>query len=129
MKKMIVKTTARVQMVNITNKIREMMVQYDWRNGIVTLFCPHTTAAVTTTVLDDKTVHRDFMVKMEQLVPYADGYTHECNPDAHIKSAVMGPSLQLIIENQTLQLGQWQGVFFCEFDGPRERELWIRWSS
>ncbi len=127
MRKILIETVSREQFVNITPQVQEMIEEMKWLNGILTLFCPHTTAALTVNVVRDPTVANDFIYVLDRLVPYTDRYRHEGNPDAHIKSSVIGTSEQVFVENGNLLLGQWQGLIFCEFDGPQSREIWLRW--
>ncbi len=92
------------------------------------LFCPHTTAAVTINEAADPSVVRDIITNLRKLIPEHGDYRHlEGNSDAHIKSSAFGPSLLVPVENVQLCLGTWQGVFFCEFDGPRSRKLHLKW--
>jgi len=91
------------------------------------LWVPHTTAAVTINENADPNVVRDILHETEKIIPFEDGYQHlEGNSAAHIKSSLFGPSLQLIVTNGELLLGTWQSVFYCEFDGPRSRKLYIK---
>jgi secondary thiamine-phosphate synthase enzyme len=127
MERMQVATTAREQMVNITLQMQSLVTEKGWEDGAVVLFCPHTTAAVTTGIIGDHTVVRDFLVSFRRMVPRRGDYQHETNADAHIKASILGPSLQLLVRRGLIQFGSWQGLFFCEFDGPRKRELWLQW--
>jgi len=120
-----IKTEKRNQMVDITHKINSLMSgDFD---GIIIVYCPHTTAAVTINEGADPDVVKDIIKKLGQLVPYDEDYMHaEGNSDAHIKSSVVGVSEILIAEKGRLILGTWQKVFFCEFDGPRNRRLYVK---
>ncbi len=121
-------TAARQQMVSITSQIQELVAQHGWRDGILTLYCPHTTAAVTVNEDADPTVTRDILTHLAAAIPHHGDYRHaEGNSDAHIKTALVGPSLTVIVADGRVQLGTWQGLFFCEFDGPRQRKLWVQW--
>ncbi len=126
MRKILIKTVTREQFVNITPQVQEMVLDLNWLNGILTLYCPHTTAAITINVVRDPTVANDFIYMLDKLVPYTEKYRHEGNPDAHIKSSVIGTSEQVFVDDGNLQLGQWQGIIFCEFDGPQTREIWLQ---
>ncbi len=97
-----------------------------WSYGLLSVFCPHTTAAVSLNVAHDPTVAKDILAVMEKLVPYSGGYAHLGNADAHIKASLIGASEQLFLENGALLLGEWQKVLLCEFDGPRTRQLWVK---
>lgn len=125
-----VKTSEREQLVDITAHIKTLVHEKGWRDGILLLFCPHTTGAVTINEAADPAVARDITVNMRKLVPHSGDYRHmEGNSDAHIKSSLFGPEQLLIVENGEIKLGTWQGVYFCEFDGPRSRKLWVKWAG
>ena len=120
-----VKTESRLQFVNITEKLKQVVEESKVREGILLLFCPHTTAGVTINESADPDVVRDIITELKTQYPQKSIYKHcEGNSDAHIKSSLIGPSLILIIQNGSIALGRWQGIFFCDFDGPRSRELW-----
>lgn len=126
MKEYSVKTTSRVEFVNIDREIMEAVKSSGVKEGICVIFVPHTTAAVTINENADPAVRSDINIKFAELVPYSDRYAHlEGNSDAHIKSSLVGCSETLIISNGRPRLGTWQSVFFCEFDGPRNRRVWI----
>ncbi|HOE61112.1 MAG TPA: secondary thiamine-phosphate synthase enzyme YjbQ [Kiritimatiellia bacterium] len=123
-----VQTSLHSQVVNITDSIREAIKSLGITDGVVTAFVPHTTCGLTVTEGDDPTVTADLLRQMDELVPWdRPYYTHTGgNAAAHIKSALIGTSLHLIVKGGTLQLGMWQGIFLCEFDGPRIRHVWVR---
>ena len=122
-----VKTGSRVEMVDITSEIREIIGKSGVISGLCLVFCPHTTAGLTINENADPDVVRDIVKETSKIVPADDGYRHsEGNSDAHIKSSLFGPSLQLIVEGGNLILGTWQGVYFCEFDGPRSRKVYVK---
>jgi len=126
MKEVPVRTNSRIEMIDITSKIRNAVEELGIHNGICTIYCPHTTAAITINENADPDVASDILMKLNKLIPYREGYSHmEGNADAHIKSTLVGCSEQVIIENGRPQLGTWQGIFFCEFDGPRNRRVWV----
>jgi secondary thiamine-phosphate synthase enzyme len=113
-------------MVDITMKIRDAVNKSGIQNGVCMIYCPHTTAGITINEHADPDVASDILTKLSKLVPYRENYSHlEGNADAHIKSTLVGCSEQVIVENGHIQLGTWQGIFFCEFDGPRSRKIWI----
>ncbi|ABM29458.1 secondary thiamine-phosphate synthase enzyme YjbQ [Nitratidesulfovibrio vulgaris] len=121
-------TTNREQMLDITSAIRELVSTRGWRDGALLLFCPHTTGALTVNEAADPDVARDMTVNMGRLVPRHGDYRHaEGNSDAHIKTSLFGPSLMLIVDGGEVRLGTWQGIYFCEWDGPRSRKLWAQW--
>lgn len=130
MKILTVPTNTRIEIVDITDKLRELVKSNGWSEGIVTVYCPHTTAAITINEAADPDVRADILESLNKMVPYSDNYAHiEGNADAHIKSSLVGSSQQVIIEHGRLVLGTWQGVFFCEFDGPRQRKVYVKFVS
>ncbi|MFO7881444.1 MAG: secondary thiamine-phosphate synthase enzyme YjbQ [Kosmotogaceae bacterium] len=121
-----VKTTKRNEFVNITSMIQKALSEIDKEDGCVTVYVPHTTAGVTINESADPDVVKDILNHLEEMVPPNKGYAHlEGNADAHIKSSLIGCSISIPYENGKLHLGTWQGIFFCEFDGPRNRKLII----
>lgn len=127
MDRILVSTSAREQMVRITQPVQELAARRGWLDGVIHLYCPHTSAAVTVNEAADPDVMRDFLSNMARLLPRDRGYLHtDGNADAHIKSSVIGPNVQVFVEHGQLMLGSWQGLYFCEFDGPRTREVWIK---
>jgi secondary thiamine-phosphate synthase enzyme len=122
-----VKTKARNELVDITPQVERVVEASGVAEGICVLAVPHTTAAVTVNENADPSVKADIIAKLGELVPAGDYYQHmEGNADAHIKAALVGPSETLLVKGGRLSLGTWQGVFFCEFDGPRTRRVVIR---
>lgn len=122
-----IRTNRREELIDITHLIREVVDRANVTEGIVYLHVPHTTAAITINENADPDVKRDIIYKLKKEIPQSDGYNHgEGNSDAHIKSSFFGPTLQLIISNSKLLLGTWQGILFCEFDGPRTRHLYLK---
>lgn len=127
MEKISVSTKKRNEFVEITSKIEEIVRKIDIENGVCFIYVPHTTCGLTINENADPSVKKDIMDKLEQLVPENDRYSHmEGNSDAHIKSSILGHSLTVFVENGSLQLGTWQGIFLCEFDGPRTRQVWLK---
>ncbi len=121
------KTACRQQMINITSLINQYLRENSLENGICLVFVPHTTAAVTINENADPTVPQDLLDKLERLIPQKDHYRHlEGNSDAHLKTILVGSSELIPVQNKKLQLGIWQGVFFCEFDGPRTRKVQLQ---
>ncbi len=122
-----VKTSFHTQFIDITSKVSEVLQKTGIKDGICTVFTPHTTAGITINENADPDVPRDIIKEMEKVVPLNDGYAHiEGNSAAHIKSSLFGCSETVIITNGSLMLGTWQSVFFCEFDGPRNRKVWVK---
>lgn len=122
-----VATRSRVEFADITGKIEHFISESGVRDGLCVVFTPHTTAAILINENADPSLHKDFDNFLKRLAPRADTYFHnDGNCDSHLKSAIIGPSKTLLIENGRLVLGTWQGVFLCEFDGPRQRELRVK---
>ncbi|MFA5271437.1 MAG: secondary thiamine-phosphate synthase enzyme YjbQ [Candidatus Omnitrophota bacterium] len=122
-----INTTKRTDFVDITSKIEKIVKDSKIKDGFCIIFCPHTTAGLTINENADPSVQKDIIKHLEELVPAGKGYSHsEGNSDAHIKSSLLGSSLNVIIENGALALGIWQGIYFCEFDGPRQRKVYLQ---
>jgi len=122
-----IRTTSREELIDITSKVQSLVQEQGWQDGALLLFCPHTTGAVTVNEGADPDVARDVVVNMRKLVPYKGDYQHmEGNSDAHIKASLFGPDQMLIVEGGRVQLGTWQSIYFCEFDGARNRKLWVQ---
>lgn len=122
-----VRTERRIQMVDITVLVERVIKDSGISDGICTVYSPHTTASVTVNEGHDPDVVADILEKLEKLVPAGSGYRHiEGNADSHIKVALMGPGVTIPIESGRLALGTWQRVFFCEFDGPRNRQVLVK---
>ena len=120
-------TTKHTEMVNVTELIRKAVRDGGLTDGVCTVFVPHTTAAVTINENADPDVVRDFTAELDKLVPWEDGYHHlEGNSAAHLKASIIGFSEQIIVDGGELVLGTWQGIYFCEYDGPRRRELYVK---
>ncbi|MSN26309.1 MAG: YjbQ family protein [Geobacter sp.] len=119
----------RTQFVPITEKIVECVASNGWKDGVLTLFVPHTTAAITINENADPDVALDMESFSDQLIPQSTHFRHsEGNSDAHIKASFYGSSLQIIVRSGKMWMGIWQGIYFCEFDGPRERKLFLAFS-
>ena len=121
-----VRTRSRTEFVNITGDVQEAVHTLGVTDGSVLVYVPHTTAAVTINESADPDVARDIGTKLSALVPESDGYRHsEGNSDGHVKSTLVGCSETILVDGGSLVLGTWQGVFFCEFDGPRTRTVLV----
>jgi len=123
----VIRTAKSEEFINITSIVRQEVKKSGVTDGIVTVFVPHTTAGVTINENADPDVVRDILWGLEKAFPKSNNYLHmEGNSHAHIKASLMGSSCTIIIENGELKLGTWQGVYFCEFDGPRTRKIYIK---
>jgi secondary thiamine-phosphate synthase enzyme len=121
-------TGQREEMIDITGLVQRTVRENGWNDGALLLYCPHTTGAITVNEGADPDVKRDIVTNMRRLVPHKGDYRHaEGNSDAHIKVSMFGPEQFLIVESGEVKLGTWQRIFFCEFDGPRSRKLWVKW--
>jgi secondary thiamine-phosphate synthase enzyme len=122
-----VKTRSKTEFVDITRTVEDAIRSQGVDEGICMLFVPHTTAAVTINESADPSVQSDILMVLNKIVPWKEAYRHmEGNSPAHIKASIIGASELIAVEGGRLKLGTWQGVFFCEFDGPRSRKLHIR---
>jgi len=122
-----IKTTKRIDLLDITDQIQNTVSKSKVKSGICFVFCPHTTAGLTINENADPQVKRDIINTLDKLVPENAGYSHsEGNADSHIKSSLFGSSLTIFIEDGQLAFGTWQGIYFCEGDGPRSREVWVK---
>lgn len=119
-----IQTNQKQEFIDITNKISELI---NIEEGICIVYCPHTTAGLTINEGADPAVRKDILNTLNKLVPNNLDYKHlEGNSPAHIKASLMGSSLNILIEEDKLKLGTWQSVFFCEFDGPRNRNVYVK---
>ncbi|MYL81642.1 YjbQ family protein [Desulfovibrio aerotolerans] len=122
------RTPRREALVRITPALTELVTAKGWRDGAMVVFCPHTTAGLTVNEDADPDVATDMVAILGRLVPRDPDYRHaEGNSDAHVKTTLVGPSLTLIVAGGRIQLGTWQGVYLCEWDGPRTRKIWVQW--
>jgi len=123
-----IRTSAHSQMINITGRVREALTELGIADGTVTIFTPHTTCGLTINENADPDVVHDFLKQLEIMVPWRQPFFlhSEGNSAAHVKASLMGFSLTVIVEQGTLQLGTWQGIYLCEFDGPRTRSVFVK---
>lgn len=122
-----VRTTSRAQLVDITRQVQDLVRCSGISNGMCTVFVPHTTAGITINENADPDVVTDIINTLERLVPRDPSYKHvEGNSDSHVKASMMGFSVNIFVEEGKLALGTWQGIYFCEFDGPRNRQVLVR---
>jgi len=127
MERINIRTNNRVELIDITGRVQAAVSKSKIKEGICFIFCPHTTAAMTINENADPSVRRDIIHALNKLVPAGVGYSHsEGNADSHIKSSLFGSSLTVFIEGGQLAFGTWQGIYFCESDGPRSREVWVK---
>lgn len=125
-----VKTRSRTELADITGELRSYLQELKARSGTLTVFVPHTTAGVTINENADPDVARDILHFTSGLIPKDAGFRHgEGNSDAHIKSSLFSPSLTLLVEDGRILLGTWQSVYFAEFDGPRDRKVWLKYAA
>jgi secondary thiamine-phosphate synthase enzyme len=122
-----IQSTSRTDFINIDAQVAEAARSAGLQYGVVTVFVPHTTAGVTINENADPDVMTDLEAVLDKAVPWNDNYRHmEGNTAAHAKASMMGSSVQVIIENGQMKLGTWQSIYFCEFDGPRTRKVWVK---
>jgi len=121
-----VRTKSQVEMIDITSRVHDALVQTYVKDGVCQIFIPHTTAGVTINENADPAVVRDIIKELNKIVPMDDHYEHsEGNSAAHIKASLMGFSVLVPVEAGKLTLGTWQGIYLCEFDGPRPRKVYV----
>ena len=122
-----IKSKKQIETIDITPEVRRVINDLGVREGICTIFVPHTTAGITINEGADPDVMRDFIDKLDELIPLEGGYLHaEGNSAAHIKTSIVGSSVHIMVDKGEPVLGTWQSVFFCEFDGPRERKVQVK---
>jgi secondary thiamine-phosphate synthase enzyme len=126
--KLPVSTRRRSEIVDLTDAVRRVARQHNVKEGLAIVYVPHTTAGVTINENHDPDVKQDMLKKLETLVPQQESYYQhgEGISDSHVKTALVGNSATVLIEQGDVVLGQWQGIYFCEFDGPREREVFVK---
>jgi secondary thiamine-phosphate synthase enzyme len=122
-----VKTNARTELVDITQGVQRLVAESGIRSGVCYVYVPHTTAAITVNENSDPNVGRDLLKELNKVIPFDDNYGHhEGNSAAHIKSSMVGICQPVLVEEGRLALGIWQALFFCEFDGPRDRRVMVK---
>ncbi len=127
MKTLNITTKQRAEFIDITSKIEKLVSDSAIEKGICFIFCPHTTAGLTINENADPSVKKDIINHLQEAITPDKGYLHlEGNADSHIKASTMGSSLNIIIKDRKLALGTWQGIYFCEFDGPRSRNVYVK---
>ncbi|MDC7218804.1 MAG: secondary thiamine-phosphate synthase enzyme YjbQ [Spirochaetales bacterium] len=122
-----VKTNRQTEFVDISSRVAAEIQASGLKNGMVLVYCPHTTAGLTINENADPDVQRDMLMELNKIVPFQDGYAHlEGNSAAHIKATMTGLSVTIPVQNGRMTLGTWQGIYFCEYDGPRSRKVHIQ---
>lgn len=126
-KQLKVKTNARTELVDITQGVQRLVTESGIRSGLCHIHVPHTTAGITINENSDPNVGRDLLKELNKVIPFDDNYGHaEGNSAAHIKSSLVGVAQSVMVEEGRLALGTWQALFFCEFDGPRDRRVLVK---
>jgi len=126
-KQLRVKSSSRTELVDITAGVQRLVAESGVRQGICHVYVPHTTAAITINENSDPNVGLDILRELNKVIPFDDHYVHgEGNSAAHIKSSLIGVSKAVMVEEGRLGLGTWQAIFYCEFDGPRERRVYVK---
>ena len=127
MKKFTLQTHSRTDFIKVDQQVAEIVRNSGLEEGVVTIFIPHTTAGITINENADPDVTADLETELNRMVPWEGNYRHfEGNTAAHLKASMMGTSAQVIVSGGKLQLGTWQSLYFCEFDGPRTRQVWVK---
>ena len=122
-----VRTSKQIEFIDITRSVQEVVQKTGIKDGVCMVFVPHTTAGITVNENADPSVVQDVIMELNKIVPFEDRYHHlEGNSPAHIKTSIVGCSQTVFVESGKLALGTWQGIFLCEFDGPRNREVHIK---
>jgi secondary thiamine-phosphate synthase enzyme len=125
--KLAIKTSRRTELRNITREVAEVVARHGAISGVCHVYVPHTTAGITINEGADPDVARDIEMTFDRMVPRDVGYRHaEGNSDSHVKTAMVGTSQTVLVENGRMLLGRWQAIYLCEFDGPRSREVLVR---
>jgi len=123
-----ISTRQRTELIDITSRVMSVLKEAGAKSGLCIVYVPHTTAGVIINENADPTVCQDILAGLERIAPLRGDYRHrEGNADAHIKSSLVGSSVTVMVEDGRVRMGTWQGIFFCEFDGPRSRRVWVNW--
>jgi len=126
-KELSVRTSSRVELVDITDLVQEVVSKSGIKSGLGCVYVPHTTAGITINENADPSVRKDIIKELNKIIPFEDNYSHlEGNAAAHIKASLVGFSQNIFFEEKRLILGTWQGIYFCEFDGPRSRKVYVK---
>ncbi|MHB8845279.1 MAG: secondary thiamine-phosphate synthase enzyme YjbQ [Nitrospirota bacterium] len=126
-KQLRVPTKSKTELIDITQGVQRLVAESGIRSGVCYVYVPHTTSGITINENTDPNVGRDILMELNKVVPFDDRYSHgEGNSAAHIKSALVGVSKAVLVEEGRLALGTWQAIFYCEFDGPRDRRVFVK---
>jgi len=127
LKEITIQTNTQTQILDITAQVQKVVSESGITEGLCCVFVPHTTAGVTINENADPSVKQDIVMELNKVIPFDDSYSHsEGNSAAHIKASIIGSSVNIPVENNNLLLGTWQGICFCEFDGPRTRKFYVK---
>jgi secondary thiamine-phosphate synthase enzyme len=127
LKEITIKTNTQTQILDITAQVQNVVSESGITEGLCCVFIPHTTAGVTINENADPSVKQDIVMELNKVIPFDDNYSHsEGNSAAHIKASIIGSSVNIPLKNNNLLLGTWQGICFCEFDGPRQRHFYVK---
>jgi secondary thiamine-phosphate synthase enzyme len=127
LKEITIKTNTQTQIIDITAQVQKVVEESGITEGLCCVFVPHTTAGVTINENADPSVKQDIVMELNKVIPFDDNYSHsEGNSAAHIKASIIGSSVNVPLKNNNLLLGTWQGICFCEFDGPRQRHFYVK---
>ena len=127
LKEITIKTNTQTQILDITAQVQNVVSESGITEGLCCVFIPHTTAGVTINENADPSVKQDIVMELNKVIPFDDNYSHlEGNSAAHIKASIIGSSVNIPVKNNYLLLGTWQGICFCEFDGPRQRHFYVK---
>ena len=127
LKEITIKTNTQTQILDITAQVQKVVGESGIEEGLCCVFVPHTTAGVTINENADPSVKQDIVMELNKVIPFNDNYSHsEGNSAAHIKASIIGFSVNIPLKNNNLLLGTWQGICFCEFDGPRTRKFYVK---
>ena len=127
LKEIIIRTNTQTQILDVTAQAQKIVEESGIAEGLCCVFVPHTTAGVTINENADPSVKQDILMELNKVIPFSDNYSHlEGNSAAHIKASIIGSSVNIPVKNNNLLLGTWQGICFCEFDGPRTRKYYVK---
>ena len=127
LKEITIQTNTQTQILDITSQVQKVLGESGIAEGLCCVFIPHTTAGVTINENADPSVKQDIVMELNKVIPFNDNYIHlEGNSAAHIKASIIGSSVNIPVKNNNLLLGTWQGICFCEFDGPRQRHFYVK---